>query len=186
MGGHDCLLHTNIKLYFTHLCWAKKTNNHIYLSYNKQYVNKTKTQMICMFSHSSCTNLNYLFFFFLLHTAFKVATSCSAILLNLPPFLFSLLQWEQGGLEAQALLQAPTSSPGLSRTSSPLEGERGQPLYPPCQGWYLAQKIPVLETEESPVSPVNCLPLLLARAKVLAMSLLSPAAILVCAGRAYF
>jgi hypothetical protein len=36
--------------------------------------------MICIFSHSSCTNLNYLFFLFLLHAAFKVATNRSAIL----------------------------------------------------------------------------------------------------------
>jgi hypothetical protein len=36
--------------------------------------------MICIFSHSSFTILNYLFFFFLLQAAFKVATNRSAIL----------------------------------------------------------------------------------------------------------
>ncbi len=40
---HDCLLHTNIKLYFTHVCWAKKTYNHIYLSYKNDKKESIKT-----------------------------------------------------------------------------------------------------------------------------------------------
>jgi hypothetical protein len=140
--------------------------------------------MICIFSQSNCTNLNYLFFFFLLHAAFKVATNRSAILSkSASRSLFSSLVRTRGAGGAGFVAGSNFFPWSVSDIISSGGGEKTTSLSSRSR---LTSSSKDSSSGNRRVSGVpSKLPsLLLARAEVLAMALLCPAATLVRARRA--